>query len=132
MLSGTICGSCCCRYLMFNSSSLLAFQFHIASAVSAGFVMTFWSKQEIFVISHHKFDDLGEVDILLNGVFGFLPKCASNGVNLVVALGVNLRILISSVTSDASLCGMFRLPIFITESLDFSVLISRYTIPMDR
>ena len=62
----------------------------------------------------------------------FLPKCASNGVNLVEAFGVNLRVLISSVTSDASLCGMFRLPIFITESLDFSVLISRYTIPMDR
>ena len=132
MLSGTICGSCCCRYFLSNSSSLLAFRFHIASAVSAGFVMSFWSKQAIFVISHDKFDDLGDVAILLNGVFGFLPKCASNGVNLIVVFGVILRFLISSVTSDASLYGMFRLSSFITESLDFSVLISRYTIPMDR
>ena len=71
MLSGTICGSCCCRYLMSNSSSLLAFRFHTASAVSAGFVMTFWSKQAIFVTSHHKFDDLGDVAILLKCVFVF-------------------------------------------------------------
>ena len=84
------------------------------------------------MFSHDKFDDFGDVAILLNGVFGFLPKCASNGVISVVAFGVILRVLISSATSDASLYGVFQLWIFITESLGFSVLISRSTIPMDR
>ena len=75
---------------------------------------------------------LQHVAILLSGVFGFLPKFASNGVIFVVALGVILRVLINSATSEASLYGLLRLSIFITESLDFSVLISRSTIPMDR
>ena len=64
-------------------------------------------------------------------MFGFLLKCASNRLILVVAFGVILRVLISSATSDASLYGLLRLSVFITESLDFSVLISHSTIPMD-
>ena len=67
----------------------------MASAVSAGLVRSFWSKQASLVFSHDKFDDFGDVAILLNGVFGFLPKCAWNGVIFVVALGVTLRVLIS-------------------------------------
>ena len=113
---------------MCNSSSLLASRLHIG----AGFVRSFLSKQAIFVFSHDRFDDLGDVAILPSGVFGFLPNCASNGVTLVVAFGVILKVLISSATSDASLYGLFRLSIFITESLDFSVPINRSSIPMDR
>ena len=104
----------------------------MASAVRAGLVRSLWSKQASLVFSHDRFDDFGDVAILLSGVFGYLPKCASNGVVFVVALGVTLRVLINSATSDASLYGLLRLSIFITESLDFSVLISRSTIPMDR
>ena len=65
-----------------NSSSLLASQFHIASAARAGFVSNLWSKQAIFVYSQDKIDSLGIVAILLNGVFGFLLNCASSGVFL--------------------------------------------------
>ena len=104
----------------------------MTSAVNAGLVRSFWSKQASLMFSHDRFDDFGDVAILLSGVFGFLPKCASNGVIFVVALGVILGVLISSATSEASFYGMLRLSIFITESLDFSVLISRSTIPMDR
>ena len=41
-----------------NSSSLLASQFHIASAVRAGFVSNLRSKQAIFVVCQDKIDNL--------------------------------------------------------------------------
>ena len=70
---------------MSSSSSLFMSLFHMASAVNAGLVRSFWSKQASLMFSHDRFDDFGEVAILLKGVFGFLPKCASNGAIFLVA-----------------------------------------------
>ena len=83
-----------------NSASLLASRLHIASAVSS-----LWSKQAIFVFSQDRLDDLGDMAILLNGVFGFRPNCASNGDFFVVTFGVILEALMSSALSEASLYG---------------------------
>ena len=77
---------------MSSLSSLLMSRFHMASAVNAGFVSSFWSKQAIFVFSQDKLDDFGDVPMLLNGVFGFRPNCASNGVTFIVAFGVILKV----------------------------------------
>ena len=81
------------------------------------------------MFSQDKLDDFGDVVMLLNGVFNLRPNCASNGGIFVVAFGVILRVLISSATSEASLCGTFLLSIFIIDNRDLSVLINRSTIP---
>ena len=70
------------------------------------------------------------VTILLVCVFGFLPKCASNGVIFVVVFGISFMFSIIADISLASVSFDQSLSTFIAASLLFMVCISLSTIPV--
>ena len=77
------------------------------SAGSGGFSMFFRFKHACFAFSQFKL--LGELFVAMfdNGVFGFLPICASKGEFFLTPCAVILSVLIISATSEANLYGVF-------------------------
>ena len=87
----------------------------MTSTDSGAFSRFFRSKHACFAFSHFKL--LGErfVAMFEDGVFGFLPICASKGEIFVTPCGVILSVLINSASSEANLrgefFGLFSLPL---------------------
>ena len=60
-------------YTGFNSSSRMISPSHMISAGRVGLVDSLWSTQANLVFSQDRIDGFGDVPLLLNGLFGFLP-----------------------------------------------------------
>ena len=103
------CGTFCCFsfFRICTSSSDHRSRSCMTSAGNGGFSRFFRSKHACFAFSQFKF--LGELFVAMfdNGVFGFLPICASKGENFVTPCGVILSVFVISATSEASLYGVF-------------------------
>ena len=87
-------------------------------------------KQSERNLLHYKFLCDGLVTILEISVFGFLQKCASNGLSCVVALGMSLMFSIMFASISLSVAWVHLGSISSTASLRFIVWISLSTMPV--
>ena len=75
-------------YWISSSSSEIPSLLHISSCVRASWLRSFFPKHLLLSSLYDRFLIDGLVNIFESSVFGFQPKCASNGVIFVVLLGI--------------------------------------------
>ena len=77
-------------YWMFNSGSESCSRSQMAAGDKTGCLSSLRSEAKILIFLYDKLCLLGFVTMFDNAVFGFLPKCASNGVIYVILFGMSL------------------------------------------
>ena len=105
---------------------------HSSSFFSTSSFRIFLSKQFERNLLYVKFLCDGLVIMFDISVFGFLPKCASNGVTLVVALGMSLMFSMMLASLSLSVVWVYLGSISRTASLRFIVCMSLSTILVPR
>ena len=120
----------CDLYWMSSSSSEVASRLHSSSLVRASCLRSLLSKQRSLSFLYDRLSSDGWVTIFESSVFGFLPKCASNGVVLVVLLGISriFSMMLASLELSVSLLQLGSMSK--TAILRFMVWISLSTIPV--
>ena len=117
-------------YRVSNSPSEVPSLLHISSCVSTSWRRSCLFKHLILSFLYDRFLADGLVNIFDNSLFGFLPKCASNGATFVVLLGLRRMFSITFAILELKVSELHMGWMSNTAKRRFNVCISLSTIPV--